>query len=79
MYVRRGVLRDICILKIEAKTINMYVRRGAQRVIKKWGRGGPRKKYVCKEGGVKKFPVIPPYSFFLNSPKQILLLYNKWK
>ncbi len=62
MYVRRGVLRDICILKIEAKTINMYIRRGDPMHNYKMGEGGPRKKYVCKEGDVKK-PVIPPRAF----------------
>ncbi len=75
MYVRRGVLRDISILKIEAKTVNMYVRKGdptRNYKIRKGGlrkkykirKGGPRKKYVCKEGGVKTFSCHPPVLFF---------------
>ncbi len=34
MYVRGGVLRDISIFKKEAKTVNMYVRKGAPTHIK---------------------------------------------
>ncbi len=67
MYVRRGgVLRDICILKIEAKTINMYVRRGGPTQNYKTGGGGPRKKYVRRGGCQKNFLSSPPprYSFF---------------
>ena len=45
MYVRRGgVLRDISILKIGAKTVNMYVRKGAPKRNYKIRKGDPRKK-----------------------------------
>ncbi len=71
MYVRRGVLRDISILKIEAKTVNMYVRKGSPMHNYKIRKGGPRKKYVCKEEGCQKFSCHPPplvLFFFWNSP-----------
>ena len=76
MYVRRGVLRDISILKIEAKTVNMYVRKGGPTHNYKIRKGGPRKKYVCKEGGVKKFSCHPPRTFFFGiALKHYMLLY----
>ncbi len=76
MYVRRGVLHDISISKIEAKTVNMYVRNGGPMHNYKMLKGGPRKNMytVLKEGVPKQFPVIPPYSFFSstwNSPIKI--------
>ena len=51
MYVRRGggVLRDISIFKIKAKTINMY--RGVQRIIIKYGRGFREKNMYVRSGG----------------------------
>ncbi len=66
MYVRRGVprkkyvckegwvLRDISILKIEAKTVNMYVRKGGPTGNYKICKGGPRKKYKIRKGGSEK-------------------------
>ncbi len=62
MYVRRGgVLHDISILKIEAKTVNMYVRKGGPMHNYKIRKGGPRKKYVCKEGGTPYSTCSPKY------------------
>ncbi len=68
MYVRRGgVLRDISISKIEAKTVNMYVRKGGPMHNYKILKGGPRKKYVCKEGGCQKISChLPPPVLFLE-------------
>ncbi len=42
-----GGLRNICILKIEAKTVNMYARRQVQRALRKtyryeWARNAPK-------------------------------------
>ncbi len=69
MYVRRGAaLHNICTLKIEVKTINMYVRRGVQRIIIKWRRGVREKMHV--RGGVSKMYLPSPVLFFFwNSPK----------
>ncbi len=65
---KEWVLRDISILKIEAKIVNMYVRKGGPTRNYKIRKGGPRRKYVCKEGGgVKTFschPFPPGVLFF---------------
>ncbi len=57
MHVRKGglsLLHDICVLKIEAKTINTYyVRRAVQRVIIKW-EGGVREKNMYVRRGCQK-------------------------
>ena len=67
MYVRRGgVLGDISILKIEEKTVNMYVRKGGPTRNYKIHKGGLRNKYVCKEGGSQKIFLSPPVLFFLE-------------
>ncbi len=49
-----GVLPDISILKIEAKTVNIYVRKGGPTRNYKIRKGGPRKKYKIHKGGPKK-------------------------
>ncbi len=77
MYVRRGVLRDISILKIEAKYIckegGSYCEMDTlhftivQRVIIKWGGVREKNMYVRRGGDVQNFsghPPPPPNCFF---------------
>ncbi len=56
MYVRRGGL--------DHNYVCMYVCMYVYKICK----GGPRKKYVCKEGGFQKIFLSPPppHTFFLE-------------
>ncbi len=76
MYVRRGgprkkyvckeggVLCDIAILKIEAKTVNMYVRKGGPTHYYKICKGVREKNMYVRRGGVEKISCHPPVLFF---------------
>ncbi len=61
-------MRGKALVKNRSENHKKYVRRGglARNYVR--GTGGPRKKYVCEEGGgvSKNLPVIPPPYFFFG-------------
>ncbi len=72
-----GVLCDISILKIEEKTLNMYIRKGGAPTLNYKMPKGVRGKMCMEGGGVKNFSCHPHvlfffFFFFWNSPNLFL-------